>query len=359
MTLSHAVAFAPVPAWVASPLSHGGAAVDMFFALSGFVIVRSWETHGADSRAFLSARIRRIYPAYLVVLLVAVPIQLIPLSFESLPWATGEARYIWSGGWPQHGWTVLMLHVSMAHGLVPDGLLPDAWVGWLGSAWSLSTEWQFYLLVAWFGAWFGRGQILIVRLTVLLLCLAIAGFAWDTVMPAGWRFSRAFLPNKAAYFALGVASTGMFYPRGARWWVLLLALETCLAVSTPAGLGKALPPLVWLTCVAIQRWPAAFPLRAASGWLGSRLARRLGALSFSLYLVNEPVQKLVGTGLAWVAPGSAAWFTLAWLPLALVTSLAAAALLHRMVEEPFQLRMPTRRQRDLALQRRHAGVAQW
>ena len=35
----------------------------------------------------------------------------------------------------------------MTHGLFPNGVLPDVWVGFLGAAWSLSTEWQFYLLV--------------------------------------------------------------------------------------------------------------------------------------------------------------------------------------------------------------------
>ena len=56
------------------------------------------------------------------------------------------ARFIWSGGWPNDWGLFIAAHLTMTHGLFPDGVLPDVWVGFLGAAWSLSTEWQFYLL---------------------------------------------------------------------------------------------------------------------------------------------------------------------------------------------------------------------
>ncbi|HKM63123.1 MAG TPA: acyltransferase [Acidisphaera sp.] len=358
VTVSHAVPFAAVPAWLAGPFLHGGAAVDVFFALSGFVIARAWEAHGADPERFLAARARRIYPAYLCVLLFAIPGQLIPLPADALRWASPAGWEIWSGGWPADGWLVLGLHVVMAHGVVPDGLLPDAWVGWLGAAWSLSTEWQFYLLVAWVGPRLGRGHPFILRLTLLLMCMAAAGFAYDRTMPQGWLFSRAFLPEKAAYFALGVAGAGAFGLRSGRWWLLLLALENCLAFSTQAGMGKALPPLVWVACLAVQRWPSAPLLRVPARWLSSAQATGLGAISFSLYLVNEPVQKTLGVVLAWFAGADAGLFTLFWLPLAIGLSLAAASVLHWAVEQPFR-RRPSRRRLAVGLHAPHAGVAQW
>ena len=45
----------------------------------------------------------------------------------------------------------------MTHGLFPDGGLPDVWVSFLGAAWSLSTEWQFYLLALLLSAGRSRG----------------------------------------------------------------------------------------------------------------------------------------------------------------------------------------------------------
>lgn len=38
--LGHMAPFAALPSWIAGSLSHGGAAVDVFFMLSGLVILR-------------------------------------------------------------------------------------------------------------------------------------------------------------------------------------------------------------------------------------------------------------------------------------------------------------------------------
>ena len=43
--LGHMAPFAAAPRWLAGLFSHGGAAVDMFFILSGMVIVGSLERH--------------------------------------------------------------------------------------------------------------------------------------------------------------------------------------------------------------------------------------------------------------------------------------------------------------------------
>ena len=47
-----------------------------------------------------------------------------------------------------------------------------------------------------------RGLSLLVML-FLAIAVAARGFAW--LAPPAWQFGRAFLPNEAAYFALGVA----------------------------------------------------------------------------------------------------------------------------------------------------------
>jgi peptidoglycan/LPS O-acetylase OafA/YrhL len=81
----------------------------------------------------------------------------------------------------------------MTHGLFPNALLPDAWNSFLAAAWSLSTEWQFYVLAL----LLGRTRMSVERLVTAFLLLAVAGLAWDMSAPEAWRFSRAFLPNKA------------------------------------------------------------------------------------------------------------------------------------------------------------------
>jgi len=61
-----------------------------------------------------------------------------------------------------------------------------------------------------------------------------------------------------------------------------------------------------------------------------------GAVSYCIYLVNEPVQKLVGVTLAMVVQGNAALFTMIWIPGAVVLPLLVSWWLHEWVELPAQ-----------------------
>ena len=337
--LSHLAPFAALPDWVVAPFAHGGAAVDVFFVLSGLVITRSLDRFAWRPGPFLRARARRILPLYLAVLALAVAIQPLSLPFPAMGWIgpVSPGRFIWSGGWPADGWAVLAAHLTMTHGLFPRGVLPWAWVGFLGAAWSLSTEFQFYALVALIAA--AGGQRWRGALPWLFLALAAAGLSWGRVAPPGWVFSRAFLPNAAQYFALGIAGA-LWVDRPQAWWRHAAVLAGTLVLCfLHGGIGKLAAPLVWTACLATERGvPApllAAPLATSLGSLLRRPALRwLGSISYALYLVNEPVQKLLGIVLACLARGNSAWFTILWVPLAILLPLAAAWGLHRTIEAP-------------------------
>jgi peptidoglycan/LPS O-acetylase OafA/YrhL len=335
--LGHTAPFAALPWWVAWPLSHGGAAVDVFFILSGFVIVQSLERCDWRPRPFLLARALRIFPVFLAVFPAAVLLDLLPARFEQLPWITSDraAFGIWSQGWPAAWPQEIALHLVMAHGLMPDALLPNAWVSFLGAAWSLSTEWQFYVLALAAGHVIGCGKGRPWRLALLFLLIATAGQLLRAAGPEAWQFSRAFLPNKAQYFALGIASAAALErkPGNAIRFTGILAatLALCLAAG---GAGKIAAPLVWLVCLAAQHLPGLPALGSIAWILRTPLALRLGAISYCLYLVNEPVQRLLGPALARLADGDAVLFTALWIPAATLIPLAASAALHRWVEQP-------------------------
>ena len=321
--LSHMAPFAVMPAWITRALSHGGAAVDVFFVLSGLVIARSLDGFGYRARPFLIARAARIFPVFLTMFALAVACQPLSSGFGGMPWIAPDspARAIWSDGWPR-AWTVeIATHLTMTHGLLPDGILPDAWVAFLGAAWSLSTEWQFYILALLLGCRWGRSPW-------PWLGLATAGMAWAVVMPDPWHFSRAFLPNKAHYFALGIASAG----GRARYGVTLLAvLALC---GWQGGPAKLLAPLVWTLCLAAQLRPAWPGLDALAAVLRLRALQWLGGLSYCVYLANEPIQKGLGVFLGWAAGGDGVLFTLFWVPGALGLPLLAAVLLRNRIEIP-------------------------
>jgi peptidoglycan/LPS O-acetylase OafA/YrhL len=327
---SHMAPFAVLPWWLASALSHGGAGVDLFFILSGMVIIRSLESCAWQARPFLIARIFRIFPVYLAMLGLAAAVQPLPTPFAAMPWVGpgSSAHVIWSDGWPR-AWVIdLAAHLSMTHGLFTAGVLPDVWVSFLGAAWSLSTEWQFYVLALIAGR-VATGW----RLVLLFLLLACAGLVWSLSVPADWQFSRAFLPNKAQYFALGIASA-ILVRDGARRGYLVTLAATLVLCDVQGGLEKTLPPVVWGLCLAAQMQANLPGAGALARLLRARTAVWLGGVSYGAYLANEPIQKVLGIWLAVLAQGDARLFTALWMPLAMALPVLMAVALHRYVEVP-------------------------
>ena len=328
--LGHAMPFTALPRWVAGPFSHGEAAVDLFFALSGLVIVNSLEHFGCRFWPFMRARAWRLLPVYFAVLALALVLYGWPLP--AMPWLGVAAGQIQPAALPRPLFWHLVTHLTLTQGLLPGGVLPYAFVTLLGPAWSLSTEWQFYVLIALvLPALPGK------RLEVFALVLLALGVVYHLLaphLPPFWQFSRAFLPDAAAFFALGLASA--VWLRGGGVWLFLLCLLGAMALGLFSGVpGKALIPLGWALALLVQRHPK-FPLL---GWLmDTRAAQYLGAISYPLYLLNEPVQRGCTLLVAPWAAGDALLFTALWLPLAVVLTVAAAAALHRWVEMRFMNR---------------------
>ena len=315
--------------WALRPFSHGMAAVDVFFILSGMVILGSFDGFGHRMGPFLAARVVRIFPVFLVVFAAAIALQPVAIAYDLMPWIArdGPAGHIWADGWPGDWAANIAAHLTMLHGVFPDGAWPDLYLGFLGAAWSLSTEFQFYLLAA-LCVRPGREA----RLVAAFLALGALAVAWQHFAPEPWRFSRAFLPNKAPYFALGMAST-MLLRDGRRDRFTMVLGATLALCWVQGGADKLAAPLVWTLCLAAQLRPRGL-LAPLAAILRSRVLLWLGALSYSLYLVNEPVQKLLGSGLAALAGGDAALFALLWVPLALLLPLLAAWWLHWAIELP-------------------------
>jgi peptidoglycan/LPS O-acetylase OafA/YrhL len=253
----------------------------------------------------------------------------LPVPFGAMPWIKSDslALDIWSLGWPVHWLAEIAAHLTMTHGLFPNGVLPDVWVSFLGAAWSLSTEWQFYVLAL----LLGRSRIGVERLAVVFLVLAAVGLAWDLAAPEAWRFSRAFLPNKAQYFALGIASARWVDRRSARSFALVLAATLVLCIGH-GNAEKVLPPLIWTLCLAAQLNPARISMIASP--LRWPAVRWFGAISYPIYLANEPIQKTLCYLLAKLAAGDPVLFTAVWLPGSLLIPIGVAVLLHRYVETP-------------------------
>ena len=317
--LGHALPLTTAPLWLGALFAHGQAAVDLFFALSGLVITGSLEHYNWRFKPFIAARARRLLPVYFLVLGASIVALTKGNPLPALPWAGEAARAIVSPGLPHPLWAHVLAHVTLLHGLIPNSLLPYGWVTLLGPAWSLSTEWQFYLLI---------GLIAPRRFGWFALVLFGLGCLYH-VLPLGGEFSRAFFPAAAPWFALGLASRLWLTTNRVAPFLACMA-GICLLLAF-TGVEKSLTALAWAAIILAQR----------QGW-GKILAARpllyLGAISYPLYLMNEPAERMAAL---WLGPSLAhapTQFSLEFISLSLALSLRAAAFLHHGVEQPLMQR---------------------
>jgi peptidoglycan/LPS O-acetylase OafA/YrhL len=343
--LGHTAPFIPWPPLlgrvIEAVVSHGLAAVDLFFALSGLVIVQTVARFEGRVFPFLAARARRLLPVYFVVLALATLALAWRSPFAVMPWIhPGDmGADIWQQRLPGDWLVHLVLHVVLLQGITPRGVLPDLQFSLLSPAWSLSTEWQFYLAIALLVPLIGTDDRGLRRLVALCLALAVGGRIYMMLAPSPWQFHRAFLPNEAAYFAIGIAAARLW--RGEALFAgfaATLAVATVIGASHGSGLGmigKALPPLIWAIAVMAQRHPEHGLVRPLAQLLDHKLVLWLGAISYPLYLVNELVGRVLAVVVGAATKGDPVWFSIVWGPLALAGSIGVAAFLHYTVERRF------------------------
>lgn len=122
-----------------SILTGGFVGVDIFFVISGYlmtsIIKRKIEANNFLLLDFYLARVNRIFPALLVLLLVLMVVAVLylnPLDLKSLAWKVVSSALFIS---------------NVAFTYLGGGYFAEsAQANWLLHTWSLSAEWQFYLI---------------------------------------------------------------------------------------------------------------------------------------------------------------------------------------------------------------------
>lgn len=316
-------------------LANGDTAVGAFIIISGFVISLNLDRSYGNYLDYIVRRAFRLFPVYLACLLVSVLILNYSIDvLKDIPWAgprtADRIRYLTDSR--EFFWQHLGLHALLLHGLMPDSLLPSTSLAFIGQAWSLTLEWQFYLVAPLL--FLGARRL---RLTPTPLGLTMAGLLLMTL----YFRQASFLPSALFLFFVGHVS---------------YRIHSALQLPPSAGgIGRrqAALLLAMLAVMSLSRWSMGFGTVLWSGlfyalflsdgsvhkrvnWLlTNRLAAWLGAVSYPFYCVHMIVLMLVAGALihGFEVPSRALFATLL-IVTSLPLSLAAAWLLHRGVEEP-------------------------
>lgn len=281
----------------------GTIGVAAFFLVSGFVIPMTLERSG--QRRFWISRIFRLYPLYLVVLLISV----ISGCFGLWPWSLAtEGNLV----------TTLLLHLPIAQSIAGA---PN----FVGGSWTLFIELVFYTLFS-LAAVIGLGKrhlLLAILANLAVLALVAFGLVLDRRIPLGY-------PCLLLCSFTGVVFYRHF--RGeANHRVLLGTIAAAIATTTVAFWYNysRYPATEFSFLCAWTSWMAAFALFGGAyllrGHVMPRILVWLGAISYSVYLAHDLILfnaiTILGVG----------WWNLILVPV-LVVPLAWVA--HLWVERP-------------------------
>lgn len=319
--------FTYLPEWVRALVAQGRLGVTVFFVLSGFLLtyshLRDFDVPAMKGpgywAGFMFKRLARIYPVFLVGLLVC--------------WGIS------------HGLGTLpppkLVLLSAAFLQTYFGSVSMQWYD-MGT-WSVANEFFFYLLFP-----LALPLLLRIRLPLPVVGVLVVATVAGTALGVGYArwpqvfsFPRvfAFPPSRFPEFVAGMAGALLFFRFGWRapaWaaGLLLVATAGYLSVAGPRLQGTLIhnwlvvPTLVVVLNVLAQPHPT--PLFK---WLGSPPMEYLGRISYSFYIAQHPLVFVLDPLIRAGHLASDDWRVA---PVAFVLNLLGAVLLYELVEKPAQ-----------------------
>jgi peptidoglycan/LPS O-acetylase OafA/YrhL len=335
VVVGHVLAFAGfqennVPS-VTALVMHGAYAVNVFMMMSGFVIAKLLTDKNEPYHVFITRRLLRIYPVFFVALAVAIlarPLY-IPILLASrapLPWHYDR---IWVAE-NNHFWPHLLAHLSMLYGVVPESTLRYSGIALLGPAWSMTIEFQYYLLAP----------------LLILIARRFGSKGWVMLIVVSGLVSQAFAASLQGNFPTSLPTFLPLFLGGMTSYLVCAQMRE-KEPKVPADillagallvylLTRSVPVTIWGFVMALILANADSPVASKMKSLLNRPSLLfLGKISYSTYLIHYPILWVGKALVACVARHANSFVVaLALFALAIPATLCASALLYHFVEKP-------------------------
>jgi peptidoglycan/LPS O-acetylase OafA/YrhL len=310
--------------------SFGGAAVDLFFVLSAYLIttlltLEKERTGRIDVLAFYIRRALRIWPLYFAVLLALLLSRQYWKPHVSLSYFLASALFL--GNW--------------ALAFYRDGS-----PGPMTPLWSVSMEEQYYAVWPWVVARFGPRTLARIGWAIVTASVAFRFCLWLTV--SSYNEMSAITFARMAPIGLGVilAVDGRFTAcfQRLRFPLLWIAVSVAaiVALERPTAFGEI--PSLYTAVVKVPATAVVCMLMvgvlvredcARIPVLSSPMLVYLGRISYGLYLIHALAMEVVYRYLPHLVPGNKVLRGMLAMPSVLALTIIAAAISFRFFEQPF------------------------
>ena len=314
-------------AWI----NRGSDAVAVFMIVSGFVIAQLLMRGGETYGQFITRRFFRLYPIYVVCCVFSLCVSGLRADvMHHVPWRSlAPLVDSISHQTAVLFWPHVAAHAVMLHGAIPNEILPHSALTILGPAWSISLEWQFYLVaplvfVMLKPAWRLAGLLAVVAAFYVLFRKGYLG-TYD---------AASSLAGSSPWFAVGIASR-LAYDRLRQWPLPALPVSALAVVGLVLLPWHVLPLMIWAPFYAFLVWGGASRAGAVFSLVTTNpVSLVIGSASYSLYLIHQPAQTVA----AWLAlrarPQISQHQMLAVQMGAILVAVLVALVLRRFIEKP-------------------------
>ncbi|MDH5682419.1 MAG: acyltransferase [Spirochaetota bacterium] len=246
-------------------------AVNSFFVISGFLIFMSYEK-SQSLWSYASKRIRRIFPAYVVVIIVCVIVGGIITSYSFKDYLSFDLlRY-------------LLANLASLNFLKPDlpgvfGSNPLSAVN--GALWTIKIELMFYVsvpVIVWFLRKWKRFYGLVLLYALSVIYFELTGYLYETTGNDLYKKFSLLLPGSLSFFIAGGILYYYLDKFKERQWLYLAIAVVCYVLYRQFDLYFLMPMSLGVIVVYIA---------VSFYYLGN--FGRLGDFSYGIYIWHFPI----------------------------------------------------------------------